>query len=1255
MRKEEERVAPAAFGGGEGGREGGGEGESGFFFATEAGSVASGPKIFRGSLKELLAAQPKPHDGERKEFGSDTAAAAAAAAAAKAAAKIVAHRPFPQWARPYDAYATKLVHRGQIEVMHMDTTYSVDRNGSAIVELHGITKQGASVWINVHNFHPYFYFRTTYAHPAEIIEELEKKLKSTLFYDKKTGGQEKYIYNWSLSNKKSVLGFTEEFSADPTEEPEKGPFTYVKVEFRNPKHIRKARELLEAGRLGGPHLRCRHIYEANINYDLRFMVDSRLNGCQWFTVKDIRIASSEGGAEEKLSRAQIELNVYVEDIVPIEKNADHIAPMRVMSFDIECIKQNGESGFPVAERDPVICVAFNVVQEGFPELRCVFAWHAGIPSYNIGPGISNTPSAQQGVQGGYSVPSAKAEGLPKVTSGDSFKAIRGLNGVEFYEYSDEATMFVNIGQFIRTTDPDIVTGYNINGFDVPYLMNRAKTLGVFQGPFSDLSRLIGKTCYPAATTFKSRAYGTKKSFLMHMPGRITVDLYQWMNREKKLRSYSLNAVSEEFLGDKKEDVHYSMIYPLYKGTDADRARIYKYCFKDTKLPLDILKKLLIFTNSVEMCRTVGVPMRWLLEKGQQAKTRSVLFRAAGPAGFCVPTKPPKREPYTGAVVLQPKAGFYTVPIVVLDFVSLYPSIMQAHNLCYTTFFWLKDAQRLGLRYPEDYTIPPGAEGSHGFVKPHIRLGLLPAILESILTRRRLAKTDMGNAKKAGNTQLAEIMDGRQLALKITANSVYGYTSANQLPLTYIAAAVTAFGRDLIKFTEAEIKREFNADIIYGDTDSVMINFGDVTMERAMELGKAASNFMRPKYTKPLDCAWEKCYYPFLLIEKKRYAGLFWTKPNAHDKSDYKGIEVVRRDWTLFCTEVLTQGLHCLLNDKNIQGVIDCVHKACSDMLTGQVDISKLILSKGFTKPIEEYEANGVQVPVHIQVVKNAQKRDAASAPAVGDRVSYVITQGLRKERKSGGRGWGAISISERAEDPLFVMNNDVPLDALWYIENQLMGPCIRLFQVPLCVTDEEKKQLKDPEYYEKHPKETVAYKKLFVGNHMLRRVTTIRKAEPGKLTAFVARIPQCLVCHNAPARKQTLTKGVPEGSSGNSRCGTGSSTGSSFAAAKDTVGSSSGTTPGDARRGNATAGALFEPTCGAYDCLNSIDPTPYKDSVVEKKKVMEEHQGICVECQGGVTYDDILCENRVCENWYRRFKSKKDFEDARKLLERFDI
>lgn len=1205
-------------------------------FETEGGTVEVAPpvrnKIFTGLLSDLREAKsaatdsgpplPRPHDQPpRKPLP-------------------VPGRPPAHWARPWDINAPKLVHRGELEVMHMDTTYSVNRDGdhSAVIELHGITKEGASVWINVHNFRSYFIFRTTYHDVDEIVAALEAKLKSSLIYDKRAGGYNQYVSNYSISDKKSVLGLTEEFSPNPEEEPEKGPFKYVKVEFRNPKHVKKARELLESGRLGGPHLRCRHIYEANILYELRFMVDTRLNGCQWFKVKDIRVAQDR----DKRSRAQIELNVYPEDIVPIEKDADHIAPMRVMSFDIECVTQNGEARFPLAEKDPVICVAFNVVQ-GHPELRCVFAWHPDAPlGAPLGaPGIYGAPQRVEGNNNGAPL------GAPGF-QGNNGAAPGAAPDIEHYIYRDEETMFVNMAQFIRTTDPDIVTGYNINGFDVPYLMNRAKALGLFEeaSTFSDLSRLKGKVCYPAATTFKSKAYGTQKSFLMHMPGRITFDLYQWMKREKKLRSYSLNAVSEEFIGDKKEDVHYTMIYPLFMGTDADRARIYKYCFKDTALPLRILKKLLIFVNSVEMCRTVGVPMRWLLERGQQAKTISILLRFAGPAGFCIPTKPPKRQPYKGALVRDPKIGYYRVPIVVLDFVSLYPSIMQAYNLCYSTFFWLKDAEKLGLRYPEDYTIPPGAEGSHGFVKPHIRMGLLPAILENILTRRRLAKGDMGAAKRAGNTVLAEIMDGRQLALKITANSVYGFTSADRLPLTYIAAAVTAFGRDLITFTEAEIKREFNADVIYGDTDSVMINFGDVTMERAMELGKAASNFMRPKYTKPLDCAWEKCYYPFLLIEKKRYAGLFWTKPDAPDKSDYKGIEVVRRDWTLFCTEVLTQGLSCLLNDKNIQGVIECVHKACEDMLLNRVDISKLILSKGYTKPMEEYEANGTQVPVHIQVVKNAQKRDAASAPVVGDRVSYVITQGIRKERKSGGRGWGATSISERAEDPLYVMNNDVPLDAMWYIENQLMGPCIRLFQVPLCITEEEKKQLKDPEYYEKHPKETVAYKKLFVGKHMLRRVTTIRKAEPGKLTAFVARLPQCLVCHDAPARKARGSFAAAKNPE---------DTGSSFAAAaaKDAVGSPLGT-PEDARRGaKATAKALFEPTCGAYDCLNSIDPTPYKDSVVEKKKIMEEHQGICVECQGGVPYDDILCENRVCENWYRRFKSKKDYEDAQKLLERF--
>lgn len=1131
-------------------------------------------KIFRGILSELKRLETADPIALRNPKASGSATRDNASNVKESGASHQGDAPGgsikERWKRPA-TLAKPIGHRGSLAVMHMDTTYSMSAVGggaAAIIELHGITKEGASVWINVYNFMPYFIFRTSYENPAEIIGALEAKLKSSLHFDKKLGGQSTYITDWCISDKKSVLGYTEEFSPDPNQEPERGPFAYVKVSFRNPKHVRKARELLESGRIGARHLRCNSTYEANILYDLRFMIDRQVNGCQWFIAKDVREVYADNPARR--SRAQIELDVYADDIVPAisegpfalsKDTIDSIAPIRILSFDIECIPFDGKKGrFPVADLDPVICVSFYTIQQGFPELSCAFSW------------------------------GEEAAPLPC--------------GAETYIYPDEKCMFGGIARFVRATDPDIITGYNINGFDIPYLMNRAKVIGVYDTDFGELSRKIGKNCFPIPTTFKSRAQGTKKSFSMKMPGRSTFDLLQWMQREKKLRSYTLNAVSELFLGDNKEEVHHSMLYPLFHGTWIDRMTINKYCLKDAKLPLRITMKELIITNSVEMCRTVGVPFCWLTERGQQAKTRSIFMRNAGPAGFCVPTKPPKRTPYTGAIVLRPKPGFYTVPIVVLDFVSLYPSIMQAHNLCYSTFVWLKDAQRLGLRYPEDYVIPPGAEGSHGFVKPHIRRGLLPAILADILTRRKLAKTDMANAKKAGNTQLAEIMDGRQLALKITANSVYGYTSADQLPLTYIAAAVTAYGRDLITFTEAEIKREFGADIIYGDTDSVMINFGDVSIERAMELGKAASNFMKPKYAPPLDCAWEKCYYPFLLQDKKRYAGLFWTKPEKHDKSDYKGIEVVRRDWTLFCTEVLTKGLDCLLNDKNIQGVIDCVHQACDDILNNRVDISKLILSKGFTKPLEEYEATGNQVPVHIQVVKNALKRDAATAPVVGDRVCYVITQGLHKERKTGGRGWGTINIAERAEDPLYVMQNDIPLDAMWYIENQLMGPCIRLFQVPLCVTEEEQKQLKNPEYYEKHPKETVAYKKLFVGKHMMRRICTIKRAEPGKTTSFVVRLPPCLVCHSTAARKKE--------------------------------------------------NGLYEATCGAADCLRDADPTPHQTCVAEKETVMKQHQDICVKCQGGdVKYEDILCENRVCKNWYQRFKAQKDYEDAKKILSRF--
>ena len=142
-------------------------------------------------------------------------------------------------------------------------------------------------------------------------------------------------------------------------------------------------------------------------------------------------------------------------------------------------------------------------------------------------------------------------------------------------------------------------------------------------------------------------------------------------------------------------------------------------------------------------------------------------------------------------------------------------------------------------------------------------------------------------------------------MKISANSVYGFTGAQvgKLPCLEISQSVTAFGRKMIEFTKNEVEQrytvdngyQFNAEVIYGDTDSVMVKFGVATVLEAMKLGQEAADFVSEKFVKPIKLEFEKVYHPYLLINKKRYAGLYFTRPEKHDKMDCKGIETVRRD------------------------------------------------------------------------------------------------------------------------------------------------------------------------------------------------------------------------------------------------------------------------------------------------------------------------------------------------------------------------
>lgn len=697
----------------------------------------------------------------------------------------------------------------------------------------------------------------------------------------------------------------------------------------------------------------------------------------------------------KISSCQLEVSINYKDLQAHTAEGDWLkmAPLRVLSFDIECAGRKGI--FPEAEIDPVIQIA-NVVQ--------VFG---GSDASNNRPFVRN------------------------VFALDSCSAIVGS---EVFEHATEHELLLHWRDFIREVDPDVIIGYNIANFDLPYLLDRAKALGVHDFPY--FGRILKSKQEAKDTTFSSKAYGTSESKVVNIEGRMQLDLLQFIRREYKLRSYTLNSVSAHFLGEQKEDVHHSIITDLQNGTAESRRRLAVYCLKDAYLPMRLMDKLMCLVNYTEMARVTGVPFSYLLSRGQQIKVISQLFRKTLALDIVIPNlkqEGSSDEQYEGATVIEPKRGYYDVPISTLDFASLYPSIMMAHNLCYTSLLDHATIERLNLKEDDDYTKSPTGDC---FVKSHLRKGILPIILEELLGARKRAKADL---KRETDPFKRAILDGRQLALKISANSVYGFTGATigKLPCLEISSSVTAFGRTMIEKTKNEVEErysiangyQYNAQVIYGDTDSVMVKFGPQDLPSCMELGKEAAEFVSSKFINPIKLEFEKVYFPYLLINKKRYAGLYWTNPDKPDKMDTKGIETVRRDNCRLVQNVIETVLQMILRRRDVDGAQEYVKKIISQLMRNQIDMSQLVISKALSR------ADYANKQAHVELAERMRKRDAGSAPALGDRVAYVIIKGGPEAKNY-----------DKSEDPIYVLENNLPIDTKYYLENQLSNPLLRIFE-----------------------------------------------------------------------------------------------------------------------------------------------------------------------------------------------------------------
>ncbi|MBI1971950.1 MAG: ribonuclease H-like domain-containing protein [Candidatus Aenigmarchaeota archaeon] len=597
---------------------------------------------------------------------------------------------------------------------------------------------------------------------------------------------------------------------------------------------------------------------------------------------------------------------------------------------------------------------------------------------------------------------------------------RGANSDSVIRCLDETEMLEKLRTIIDDYDPDVITGFNINNFDMPFLLKRMEV--------AKIPRTIGRCNDKPAYTKEIM----KNRVRVTVPGRVVADSYQLIKRNFLFKRYGLTDVSRILLRQEKLDVAHSEISKLWNSGDPGKiTKLVEYARKDAELALGLIVKKQLLDKYIELSKLSGMLLQDSLDGGEATRVENLLLREFNKKSYVVPCKPDSSEirkkekekedqGLKGGFVLTPKVGLHADGlVVVLDFRSMYPSIFRSYNICPTTII---------TGNPEDVDTVKTPAG-HTFVSKSVQEGIIPSILGNLLEERSKVKQAM---KKETDEEKLRILDAKQLALKLLSNSFYGYTGYTKarLYILDIANAITSCGRHLIQTVNQTVEKQFGYQPIYGDTDSIMIKIPETDLDRGWETGVSIMRRINGELSGAMQMEFEKLFKSFLILTKKRYAAWRFVKENGawKDKIEMKGIETVRRDWCELVSDTMNRAIDIILKRGDTKEALNYFNGVMKDLAENKIPIEKLVITKSITKSPSSYA--GVQP--HIELVKKMQKRNSQDAPGVGDRVGYVIIKGNQL-------------LSKRTEDPAYVKENKLEIDPIYYVENQLLPPIERIF------------------------------------------------------------------------------------------------------------------------------------------------------------------------------------------------------------------
>jgi DNA polymerase zeta len=617
----------------------------------------------------------------------------------------------------------------------------------------------------------------------------------------------------------------------------------------------------------------------------------------------------------------------------------------------------------------------------------------------------------------------------------------------------ELDLLVRMVEIVRTHDPDILTGYEVHRGSWGYLIERAR-LKYDYNLNDEFSRM--KTQSHGRFGKEADRWGFNHTSSIQITGRHMINIWRAMRGELNLLQYTLENVVFHMLHRRVPHYAWRDLTSWYtSGRPADLAKVLNYFTTRVLLDLAILDGHEVITRTSEQARLLGVDFFSVFSRGSQFKVESLMFRIAKPENFMLVSPSRKQVGSQNALeclplVMEPQSAFYNSPLLVLDFQSLYPSVMIAYNYCYSTFLgrvlnWrgtnkmgfadYKRQKRL-LELLKDYiNIAPNGMM---YAKPHIRKSLLAKMLVEILETRVMVKSGM--KQDTDDKTLQRLLNNRQLALKLIANVTYGYTSASfsgRMPCSEIADSIVQTGRETLEKAIALIHsvNRWNAEVVYGDTDSIFVYLKGRTKDQAFDIGNEIAKAVTNLNPRPVKLKFEKVYFPCVLLAKKRYVGFKYEhKDQTKPDFDAKGIETVRRDGTPAGQKIEEKALKILFRTADLSQVKSYFQEQCQKIMKGSVSVQDFCFAKEVR--LGTYSDKGPPPPGAL-IVTQRMLEDHRAEPQYGERVPYVVVTGAPGSR-----------LIDRCVDPETLLKNDhIGLDAEYYISKNIIPPLERIFNL----------------------------------------------------------------------------------------------------------------------------------------------------------------------------------------------------------------